>query len=170
MTDGEFNRIILPQYRQMYATAFAILRDPDDASDAVQDSLSALWLKHQDIKIPENGAAFCRQTIRNHCIDRIRGDSKRYFERIETLYQLPTGFKTDSEVSLSYTSSFIMECLRTLNERHREVLTLSIFSQLSNDEISTATGESPENVRVILSRGRKTIKEYLKNEQKHRSN
>lgn len=27
----------------MYATAFAILRNPDDASDAVQDAMSILW-------------------------------------------------------------------------------------------------------------------------------
>lgn len=165
MTDGEFNSILLPQYRQMYATAFAILRDPDDASDAVQDVISTLWQKHYNLPIPDNEVAFCRQTIRNYCIDQIRGDSKRFFERIETLYQLPTGSNADSEVSLGSTSAFIMECLMRLNKRHREVLTLSIFSQLSNDEISRATGESPENVRVILSRGRKTIKEYLKNEQ-----
>ncbi|MDE6342732.1 MAG: sigma-70 family RNA polymerase sigma factor, partial [Muribaculaceae bacterium] len=164
MTDGEFNSILIPQYRQMYATAFAILRDPDDASDAVQDIFSSLWLRHSCMALPENAAAFCRQSIRNHCIDRIRSDSKRYFERIDTLYQLPTGSHTDSQVSLSSTAALIMKCLAKLNKRHREVLTLSLFSQLSNDEISVATGESPENVRVILSRGRRTIKEYLKDE------
>lgn len=165
MTDGEFNRMVLPQYRQMYTTAFAILRDPDDASDAVQDTISSLWQKHTCMSVPNNVIAFCNQTIRNHCIDRIRNDSKRYFERIDSLYQIPNGSHADSEISLSSTSAFIMKCLTKLNKRHREVLTLSIFSQLSNEEISTATGESPENVRVILSRGRKTIKELLKNEQ-----
>ncbi len=169
MTDGEFNRILLPQYRQMYTTAFAILRDPDDASDAVQDVISLLWQKHHGMDIPDNVAAFCRQTTRNYCIDRIRSNSKRYFERIDTLYQIPTGTHTDSEVSLSSTSAFIMKCLTKLNKRHRDVLTLSIFSQLSTDEISKVTGESLENVRVILSRGRKTIKEFLKNEQQFRS-
>ena len=165
MTDGEFNRIVLPHYQQMYATAFAILRDPDDASDAVQDTISSLWQKHHYLVIPDNVIAFCNQTIRNHCIDRLRVDSKRYFERIETMFQLPTSTNADSEASLSSTSEFIMKCLAKLNKRHREILTLSIFSQLSNDEISTVTGETPINVRVILSRGRKTIKEYLKNEQ-----
>ena len=165
MTDGEFNRIVLPQYRQMYAAAFAILRDPDDASDAVQDTVSSLWQKHHSLMVPDNAVAFCNQTIRNHCIDRIRADSKRYFERIDTLYQFPSGSNTDSQASLTSTSSLIMKCLSKLNKRHREILILSIFSQLSNDEISAATGESPENVRVILCRGRKTIKEILKNEQ-----
>lgn len=164
MTDGEFNKILLPQYRQMYATAFAILRDSDDASDAVQDIISSLWQKHNSMAVPDNAVAFCNQIIRNHCIDRIRVDKKRYFERIDTLYQLTNGTFTDSEVSLNSTTAFIMKCLLKLNKRHREVLTLSIFSQLSNEEISAATGDTPENVRVILSRGRKTIKEFLKNE------
>ena len=65
MTDGEFKRILLPQYRQMYTTAFAILRDPDDASDAVQDTISTLWQKHEGMAIPENVSAFCNRTIRN---------------------------------------------------------------------------------------------------------
>ncbi len=109
MTDGEFNSILLPQYRQMYSTAFAILRDPDDASDAVQDVISTLWQKRYNLPIPDNEVAFCRQTIRNYCIDRIRGDSKRYFEKIETLYQLTTESNTDSDVSLSTTSIIIMK-------------------------------------------------------------
>ncbi|MDE6017967.1 MAG: sigma-70 family RNA polymerase sigma factor [Muribaculaceae bacterium] len=164
MTDGEFKRIILPNYRQMYATAFAILRDSNDASDAVQDTVSALWQKHQRLEAPENAQSFCNRTIRNHCIDRIRQNSNRYFEKIDSLYQYPSESTADSEVSLSSTAILIMNYLTKINIRHRKVLTLSIFSQLSNDEISVATGESPENVRVILSRGRKLIKELLKNE------
>lgn len=164
MTDGEFKRIIIPQYRQMYATAFAILRDPDDASDAVQDTVSLLWQKHQWLEVPENPPAFCYRTIRNQCIDRIRQNSNRYFERIDSLHLIPSDTHSDSEVSLNSTSSLILKYLSRLNERHRKVMILSIFSQLSNNEISQATGESPENVRVILSRGRKTIKELLKHE------
>ncbi|MDE5585629.1 MAG: sigma-70 family RNA polymerase sigma factor [Muribaculaceae bacterium] len=164
MTDGEFKRILLPQYRQMYSAAFAILRDPDDASDAVQDTISVLWQKHETLNIPENVSSFCNITIRNHCIDRIRHNSKHYFERIDALCTLPSDTSTDSKASFTSTSSLIMKCLDHLNERHRKVMILSFFSQLSNNEISIATGESPENVRVILSRGRKTIKEFLKNE------
>ena len=165
MTDGEFKRILLPQYRQMYATAFAILRDPDDASDAVQDTISTLWQKHEGMAIPENVSAFCNRTIRNYCIDRIRQNANRYFERIDTLYMILSDTATDSQASFTSTSLLIMKYLAKLNQRHRKVLSLSIFSQLSNDEISKVTGESPENVRVILCRGRKTIKEILKNEQ-----
>lgn len=164
MTDGEFKRILLPQYRQMYAAAFAILRDTDDASDAVQDTISALWLKHDRMDAPDNPQAFCYQTIRNHCIDRLRQNSKRYFERIDTLYTIESDSHTDEETSFNSTKESIKKYLKELNGRHKKILILSIFSQLSNNEISAVTGETPENVRVILCRGRKTIKEYLKNE------
>ena len=164
MTDGEFNKILLPQYRQMYTTAFAILRDTNDASDAVQDTFSALWQKHEQMAPPDNAQAFCNRTIRNLCIDRIRQDSKKYFERIDTLLMIPSDRHADSEASFNSTSSSIMKCLSKLNERYRKVLILSLFSQLSNNEIGVVTGETNENVRVILARGRKTIKDFLKNE------
>lgn len=164
MTDGEFKSTLLPQYRQMYATAFAILRNPDDAADIVQDVISSLWQKHEKMAVPDNIQAFCNRTVRNSCIDHIRLNSKRFFERIDTMYMVESDSKTDTDVSLSSTKSFISNILLRMKKKHQKILILSIFSQFSNDEISAITGETPENVRVILSRGRKHIKDYLKNE------
>lgn len=164
MTEGEFKSIVLPQYRQMHAAASAILRNSEDASDTVQDVLSAMWQKHNRMAVPDNIQAFCNRTVRNACIDRLRSDSKRYFERIDSMYMMASETKTDSDVSLNSTKSFISKALMKFKQKQREILILSLFSQLANDEISEITGESHENVRVILSRGRKTLKEYLKNE------
>ncbi len=164
MTSGEFKSLLLPCYRQMYATAFAILRNADDASDAVQDTMSALWQKHPVLNIPDNCQAFCCHAVRNVCIDRIRQNSRYYFDRIDCLYPLPANSATDSAVSLDTTKSYLSAILLKFKEKHRHILTLSIFSQLSNDEISNVTGESPENVRAILSRGRKKIKDCMNNE------
>lgn len=165
MTDGEFKSMVLPQYRQMYLTAFAILRNVDDASDTVQDVISSLWIKHDRLELPDNIAAFCNKTVRNSCIDRLRSNSKRYFDRIELLHMMASDTQTDSEASLNMTKSFITRILFRFKEKYRNILILNIFSQLSNEEISKITGETPENVRVILSRGRRYIKDYLKNEQ-----
>lgn len=164
MTDGEYKSILLPCYRQMYATAFAILHDSADASDVVQDMMILLWQKHEAIAIPQNPQAFCARLVRNHCIDRLRSDTGRYFERIDSLYGMTSDIATDTDVSLRMTESYISEILSTFKAKQRKILILSIFSQLSNDEISSITGESPENVRVILSRGRKKIREYMTDE------
>ncbi|MDE6279053.1 MAG: sigma-70 family RNA polymerase sigma factor [Paramuribaculum sp.] len=149
----------------MYATAFAILRNSEDASDVTQDLIMSLWQKHDEIQIPDNPQAFCVSMTRNHCIDRLRRDSKRFFENIDSLYMMASDVEADSAISLTTTQSCISDILMRFKEKHRRVMILSLFSQLSNDEISVITGESTDNIRAILSRGRKKIKEYLSNEQ-----
>ena len=47
-------------------------------------------------------------------------------------------------------------------EGQLEVVRLSAFANLSNDEIASVTGYSAVNVRTLLSRGRKKIKELYK--------
>lgn len=148
----------------MYAVAFAILRNSDDAADAVQDAMSILWQKHDELNVNDNLQGYCCRTIRNICIDRLRLGSVRYFESIDKLYMVASDSATDSEVSYGSMSACISDILLKFKEKQRRVLALSIFSQLSNDEICCVMGESSENVRAILSRGRRKIKECLKDE------
>ncbi len=159
MTSGEFKSIIMPCYRQMYMTAFAILRNRDDASDLTQDLILSLWQKHASLPPPDNPQAFCISMARNLCIDRLRRDSNRFFDNIDSLYMMASDSRADSEVSLLTTRRCISEILLKFKEKHRKILILSLFSQLSTDEISTITGESTDNIRAILSRGRKKIKD-----------
>lgn len=76
---------------------------------------------------------------------------------------MASDMEADTEISLRTTQSCISDILLRFKEKQRRILILSIFSQLSNDEISVITGESSDNIRAILSRGRKKIKEYLNN-------
>ncbi len=164
MTDVEFKDILLPCYRRMYAVAYAILRNTDDASDTVQDAMSVLWQGHKELPIPDNPVAFCCTTTRNSCIDRLRRDSKRYFENIDKGNMVSAETATDSIASYSLTRQHIVDILSNFKDKQRKILLLNIFSQLSTNEISKIMEESEENVRTILCRGRKKIKECLKDE------
>lgn len=164
MTSGEFKSTMLPCYRRMYATAFSILRNADDASDAVQDTISAMWQKHVRMDVPDNPEAFCCRAVRNTCIDRLRLNAGRYFDNIDGLNNMESATATDREASFDTIRSYIAELLSGFKEKHRRIMMLSIFSQLTCEEISAISGETSENVRVILSRGRKKLKEYMNNE------
>lgn len=164
MTDQEFKAILLPCYRRMYAVAYAILRNADDASDAVQDAMSSLWQRHNELLIPDDAISFCCKTARNTCIDVLRRNSKRYFDNIEAANMLTSVSDTDSSAEYRSSRKFILELLSNFKEKQRKILVLNIFSQLSANEISKIIGESEENVRTILCRGRKKIKECLNDE------
>lgn len=164
MTDGEFKDILLPCYKSMYTVAYTILRDPDDASDIVQDAISALWLRHKDLPVPDNPTAFCIRVVRNNCVDRLRANSKKYFDNIDDADILVSDSQSDNAISFQTTRLRIIKLLSKFKEKQRKILTLNIFSQLSNAEISKIMGESEENVRIILCRGRKMMKKYLNDE------
>lgn len=148
----------------MYAVAYGILRNSDDASDAVQDAMSSLWQRHDELLIPDNPIAFLSIATRNTCINILRSSSKRYFENIETVNLMMSGNTTDSSAEYSSARTRILEILSDFKDKQRKIIVLSIFSQLSTNEISKVMEESEENVRTILCRGRKKIKERINNE------
>ncbi len=122
MTDAEFKDILLPCYRRMYAVAYAILRNADDASDAVQDAVSALWQRRGDLPVPDNSLAFCCRTMRNSCIDRLRIDSRRYFDNIDSADDIAAEGAADSLIAYNSAKERITGILSGVKEKQRKIL------------------------------------------------
>ena len=59
------------------------------------------------------------------------------------------------------TIHLLQRIISLLPDRQREIISLSTFSGFSNEEIAQATGLSDANVRAILSRTRRRIKELF---------
>ncbi|MDE5752093.1 MAG: sigma-70 family RNA polymerase sigma factor, partial [Duncaniella sp.] len=56
------------------------------------------------------------------------------------------------------TAAFLEKMIDTLPAAQQTVVRLSLCGELSNDEIAEATGQSPDNVRQLLSRGRRKLR------------
>lgn len=55
----------------------------------------------------------------------------------------------------------LYKALANIDEKYREVMNLYYFGELSQKEISNVLMLSPENVRVLLHRGKKQLKQQL---------
>lgn len=166
MTDGEFKQLILPQYRKMYAAAYVILRDKDDACDAVQEIVARLWERRRGFDQSVAVGALCAVSIRNFCIDMLR---KRHGEvsldtELNICHDVTATSVADAETNYNSYLQAINRVISTMNEVQRNVLTLSLITKLTVDEIQQITGESNANIRQILSRGRRKLKEVLEHE------
>lgn len=144
----------------MYAVAFGIFRNADDASDAVQETMSGLWSRHITLPVPDSPGAFCTSSLRHTCIDMLR---KRRFDSLEGVEAIAAQ-SADAPASFHSSLGFIRSLLDDFPPKQRKILTLSFISQLSNDEIVAATGESAANVRQIISRGRQKLKILISHE------
>lgn len=159
MDSSAFKRLLLPHYRRMYATAMTILRNSDDASDAVQEAFTRLWEKRDDLPNIDNPEAYCVTTIKRICIDRIRRSTLPINEVTEDTLLI----SDDSDVLADNRESLqsVAHLMDSLPEQQRYVLQLRAFDDCSLEEIESITGLTGVNVRTLLSRARRRMRELF---------
>lgn len=106
--------------------------------------------------------AYCITLIKNICMDRLRNEQRHIQET--------TGNNTEDEDN-SYSiekkleerdeTEHLMILISTLPENQQKILRLHDISNFSYEEIEELTGINEANIRVILSRARKKIKDLF---------
>ena len=161
MDSSAFKHLLLPHYRRMYSTAMVILRNSDDASDAVQEAFTRLWERRNELPNIDNPEAYCVTTIKRICIDRLRIKTVAINDVTEDTLLIAddSDVQADSRESLQ----LITHLMSKLPEQQRQVLQLRAFNECSLDEIESITGLTGVNVRTLLSRGRRRLRELYNN-------
>ena len=140
--------------QDLFRYSLSILKDEDDAKDAVQESF---------VRYIENEKSFrgdCSQKTwlliiaRNFCYSKIkRADRNNELideDTFEEVYEL----KLDEALTLK-------DSLKLLTPQQNELLFLKEYSGYSYNEISEITRLSPDNVKVILFRARQKLKKLI---------
>lgn len=131
----------------------AILGSSTDlAADAVQETMVKIWSKGDELLSVNNPEALSIAILRTTAIDIMR--RQRKYEQVDTIKDVAPDSPPDNE-----TATILERIIDTMPAAQKEILRLSIFEDLSAKEISEITGVSGTNVRQLLSRGRKKIKE-----------
>lgn len=157
MDSSAFKHLLLPHYRRMYSTAMVILRNSDDASDAVQEAFTRLWERRDELPNIDNSEAYCVTTIKRICIDRLRSKTVTINDITEDTLLISdnSDIHADNRESLQ----LVTLLMNQLPEQQRQVLQLRAFNECSFEEIESITGLTSVNVRALLSRGRRRLKE-----------
>ena len=158
MTEEEFRARIVPLRRLMYAFALRLGISEDDASDAVQETLIRLWRHRDAIPVkPNELKLYCMASMRNECLTRL--SQRRNCEPLENL-QINDS-QNWNEVEFVDTKRRIEALIERLPAGQRVAIRLSAFAQLDNIEIARQMGQSENNVRQLLSRGRRRLRELM---------
>jgi RNA polymerase sigma-70 factor (ECF subfamily) len=164
MTAAYFKQVYFSLHPKLYRVAFAILKNTENAEDVVQDAYCKLWDEREklvDIQKPE---AYCVTLIKNLCMDLLRSPKAVLYEQHIEDYDFPDySSNIETEMVFRETIEKVKALLRRLPDKQQRIIDLRIFAGYSQEEIETITGESSENVRVLLSGARNTLKTKLKN-------
>lgn len=161
MTQHEFQEKYLPFARRLFRTAAVLMGNVQDAEDAVQETYLKLWREASRLAAMEQPEAYFAAVLRHVCINMLR--SRRSEMQVEMVadhmpdVQVGAAERFDNRESLAL-------ALRSLSPRDRRIVALRHVAERSTAEIAALTGETETNVRVVLSRTRRKLKEeHLKN-------
>lgn len=162
MTADRFKEIIVPHYGIMYAVAVKIMRDRRNAEDAVQETVVKLWDNRDDLIGVSNFEAFCVNAVKHQCIDMLRNFNFRLESGASDIATVDTAIDYDMRRADSRSDlQMVNRLMARLSSDQQHVIRLSAYAGLSNTEIASATGLSNDNVRTLLSRARRRLREMF---------
>ena len=140
----------------MFRLACSMLGRHDEAQDMMQDVAERILRRHDDMDDVGNIDAFITRSVRNACIDRLR-------HRKDTTPKIPEVPDTRSPDRWS-DRELVHRAMAHLPERQRLAIHLKDIEGYSNEEIADIIETDEGNVRTILSRGRKALREIIEKE------
>ena len=146
------------RYRQtMYAVAYGVLNNKEDAEDAVHQTFVNLADNYEKAAaIPEDELkAFIIVITRNTAINLYRRN-KREAEQFITLESYSEPVETDFFEHSDY--EMLVQTIKTLPEKYKDVLFLRYVQELSAKEVASLIGVPAETVRKRTERAKKLLK------------
>lgn len=145
----------------MYRTAYAFLRNSQEAEDILLEAFLKLWLKREELDAIDNTEAYCITLVRHLCLDLIRNRKSHPHEGIQECHAIEHSANLQKELEQHTEAETVRTLINQLPDTQRKVIWLRDVNECSFEEISRATGLNPINIRATLSKARKKIREQF---------
>ena len=151
-----YDRYAMP----LYSYCRSMLREPADAADVVQDTFLVATAKLRDLRDPARLRSWLYAVARNECLRRLRAGSA--LSALEEAADIPTqSAEIGAEAERAEVQQLVREAIDGLNPGERDVIELSLISELDNDELADALGVSRNHAHALLSRARSQLERSL---------
>ena len=163
MHQREFLNLTDPLKPRLFGFAYRMLREREDARDALQEVLIKLWNNRNKLEMSGNIKTYSFTVMYRECIDRLR---KRNRFRLVTGYDLVEAGSHDvaGDFENSDLVRQIREAVALLPEKQRVILELRDFQDFDYEEIAKTLNMTVNAVRVSVARSRAAISEKMKQE------
>ncbi len=146
---------LIKEYRNnLYAAAFSVCKNAQDAEDVVQDTFIQYWSLKKEFESEQHIRAWLLRVA----INKAKNKNNTFFRRravpFEDYIQTLT-FESEE-------SSELFEAVMNLPEKYRIVIHLFYYEDYSVKEIADILKLTQSNVKVRLSRGRLLLRDALK--------
>ncbi len=155
---GAFEELVARHRDKIYARAYGMMRNEDDAVDLSQEAWVRGWQRLRQFQGESSFATWMTRIIINLCLDQLRRQKRLRAESIEEMdeessgveHQMPAITVNPTErLERSELRQRIDQALGQLSDAHRTALMLHEFEDMEYKEIAKAMGCS---IGTVMSR------------------
>ena len=162
---GAFEALFNKYEKQVYRTAYLITGDREEAKDVLQEVFVAVW-KWRHTYNPQKGefATWLHRITLNKCSKKRRKRRVIFssLEEEENIGYYPNTENLPEDIIISREEyERLMKALSSLDTKHRSVLVLRFFNELSYDQIASIVGISLGTVKSRIHYALKALREEL---------
>lgn len=158
-----FKKELIPVKDKLFRFAKTMLRNHEDAEDALQDVYIKLWGNKEIIEDLKNPEAYAMKVMKNFCLDKLKSQKNKHMVEIKEPEIGRDDFTPFNKVSFDNLKDLMLKLFSTLPEQQRLIIHMRDIEHYSYDEIEDVTGMNVNAIRVNLSRARKSVKgNYVK--------
>ena len=163
MDAREFKQRFMPHYKLLYRVAYHLTGNAQDAEDLLQDMYLKLWQKREDLKEETDTQAYLVTMMKNLFIDQRRHKRIDASEDIEAQASPPDERSLDHQIDARDEVRQVEGLIRQLSERDAKIIQMHLMEDRSYEEIESDTGLSQGNIRIIVMRAKKKLKQQFQN-------
>jgi RNA polymerase sigma-70 factor (ECF subfamily) len=138
-----FEAILEVSITPAHKYAFALLRDPSLAEDAVQEACVRAWRKLARLRVGSSFQPWFLGIVARQCHDQMRG---RWWRMIRM--PNPEARRSDLPEDAALRRAALREALGELTERERQVLILRLYLDLTWSDVASVTGLTEAGART----------------------
>ena len=153
----------------LYSYCRSLLREPEDAADAVQDTFLIATAKLGGLRDPGKLRPWLYAVARNECYRRLRsGEATSALDEALAMPAAAGGHASTAEpvdvagaVERAEVHQLVRDAINGLNPGEQDVIQLSLVQGLDHDELADALGVSRNHAHALQSRARSQLERSL---------
>jgi RNA polymerase sigma factor (sigma-70 family) len=147
---------------RLYDFAHSMLRNTEDASDAVADAFIKFAERLSQLREPDRLRPWLYAIVRTECLRRLKSRSRVAFGGDEQLVDMPdTAAAPDEAIEIAALRQLVWDAADGLAERDRALLDLHLRQGLDGADLGDAMGVSASNAYVMMNRLRSQMERSL---------
>ena len=162
MQASDFKQLFLPCHRKLFSVAYRLMSNAQAAEDMVQETFLKLWMQRDKMEKVDNPEAYSITVLRRIFYDKMRARHLQEVDKDVGSLQVSSSQNISKQLEEADEYQRVRLLINHLPEPQARIMLMRDIEDRSFDEISIETGLTEVNIRSILSRARKKIREQIK--------